>query len=147
MTLDWEESEMKKLLFLGLSASSFYWYGCGMLEEDEKDEEASSAGSVVASSDSTANSSAVTSSNPMAMLTPGSLSLSLAPEQSGTSLTAAEKSKTIRQKSDDVQDILKGKAESCLPPIFNKQKAELSEVKCYEFDQEMIYGTNPGGNI
>jgi hypothetical protein len=47
--------------------------------------------------------------------------------------------KTLRQKIEFQKDVINGKAESCISEsLFNDLKA-VSE-KCYEFDQDMIYG-------
>ena len=134
---------MRRKIIFSLSVVSFLWYGCGMFEESK--DESSSADTL----DATLNSDEVLSSNPMSITSPGALSLSFAPNDAGSSLTASKKSKTILQKARDLDKILKGTADSCKPPSFledeEAKEEEPEKITCYEFDQEMIYGTNPGG--
>lgn len=97
---------------------------------------------------------AAVNNNQLAGTIPGTLALAVLSQDDGTSLTltpgaAGEKFDPSRQnarsKSKDNQKILAGTADSCLPDALGKEFEQATEELCYEFDQDMLYGTNDTG--
>ncbi|MBQ49336.1 MAG: hypothetical protein CMP10_18300 [Zetaproteobacteria bacterium] len=81
--------------------------------------------------------------NELAAAYPGGLAVSFFPQDSGNSLTLdASKIKTVAAKKKEAENLINGTAASCLPTIFSESRTK-PNVTCYEFDQEMLYGTNP----
>ncbi len=119
---------MKKILISGLVLSAV---GCG------KKSDSSSA------TDDSATTLEEAIESTLASAYPGSLALSVFPEQSGSGLRLADEEvapETLKEKAAEAEKYLTGKAENCLPPVFLRQLKEQTET-CYDFDQEMIVGT------
>lgn len=90
-------------------------------------------------SDDTATESA---SNPT-MAYPTGLNLSVFPTATTTSLNLTDESgvdRTAAQKNEEMEKILSGQAESCLPTIHQKEFKGPDNETCYEFDQDLVYG-------
>lgn len=84
--------------------------------------------------------------NQLASAYPGGLAVSVFPQATAAGLRLQEedeKGQTIKEKSKEAEAVLKGEGE-CLPPMFARTR-EGGNVLCYEFDQEMIYGTGATG--
>ncbi|MEI8027349.1 MAG: hypothetical protein WCI18_13455 [Pseudomonadota bacterium] len=83
--------------------------------------------------------------NALAIGYPEGLSIPSFPQTVGTNLRLADddKGQTLAQKVEDAKAILNGSADDCFANLTKRGlKAEPVEglEKCYEFDQEMIYG-------
>jgi hypothetical protein len=84
---------------------------------------------------------------------PGSLALTVFPTESSASLALGEAAAEtfdpngmkIKDKVAEQQKIANGEASSCLPTALSKQFVKGEDETCYEFDQDMIYGTNDSG--
>ena len=104
------------------------------------------------SDDDTASTATSTTSavaeNPAAAAYPGSLSVTAFPN-STAALTLADDKTTApnaKAEAEDQAKRLKGGADvDCRPGIFKNAEGTEANVSCYEFDQEMIAGTNPSG--
>lgn len=100
-------------------------------------------------SDDDSGSTSVAASNPATLAYPTSLSITAFPNTtSTTSLMLAEDGKvpTAAAKNDEAQKIMTGKADSCIPGVFALTEKDLTET-CYQFDQDMIYGTKDGNTF
>lgn len=98
------------------------------------------------STESTTTTTSTESSNELASAYPGGLAITMFPQGStSTTLRLAdpEKGKTILEKKQEELAILNGEGDSCLPKVFSKTRTD-STVTCYEFDQEMMYGSMDG---
>lgn len=74
---------------------------------------------------------------------PGSLSVAVFPTDTGTKLQLAPADtapESLKAKTEEADAYLKGTAENCLPPSLLRPAKKIEE-SCYEFDQDMIYGT------
>lgn len=105
----------------------------------------------------TGDSSSITSVNALALAYPSSLSVSIFPQTGSTSLALGEttdtttlppladapKVESFKKKEAAADEILKGSGDSCLPQIFQQQLMDQA-VTCYQFDQDMMYGTQQG---
>lgn len=96
--------------------------------------------------------SGVTSSNALAAAYPTSLAITAFPTSSTTALALADDDQsfalgdaTTAEKNEAAAKILKGEAASCVPDSLSAAAAEPTEETCYEFDQDMIYGSMDGG--
>ena len=138
---------------------------CGAAPLDETDEDEESSRTITSTSDTDTDSDSsssessdsedsvediadIVSTNSLALSYPDSLSLTILPEsvESSTSLKLVEgETRTLREKKRQADKLLNGTADSCLPSIFSRP-VDKTRVTCYEFDQEMIYGTNPSGS-
>ncbi|MBC7659240.1 MAG: hypothetical protein H7249_05980 [Chitinophagaceae bacterium] len=77
---------------------------------------------------------------------PGSLAISVFPVTTSTNLdlTADDPAPdSIKGKEVEAKSYLDGTAEHCLPPALLRPALPIDE-SCYEFDQDMIYGTKDG---
>lgn len=74
---------------------------------------------------------------------PGSLSISVFPTSTSTGLTADDTDaapESLKEKDAEAKSFLEGTAEHCIPPSLFRPAKKIEE-SCYEFDQDMIYGT------
>lgn len=72
---------------------------------------------------------------------PGSLAISVFPTTTSTSLTADDAApESLKEKDAEAKAFLEGTAEHCIPPSLFRPVRRIEE-SCYEFDQDMIYGT------
>ena len=100
------------------------------------------------SDDDSAAASTVTTETALATAYPGGLAISVFPNESGSGLYLqdeksgddGEGTKTLAEKKEEADALISGEADSCLPNIFQTERVGQT-VTCYEFDQEMIYGT------
>ncbi len=98
--------------------------------------------------DSPAGETAAEALNALAVAYPSGLSVSVFP-QTGTSASLAgeEKAASIKERREEANKLLKGEADSCLPPAFNRGASiNLDRETCYEFDQDMLYGSTNWSN-
>lgn len=81
--------------------------------------------------------------NPAALAYPSSLSIQSFPSTTSTSLvdTVDPTDATGTAKKTEQDKIISGTAESCLPKVMDQKDQDITADTCYEFDQEMIYGT------
>lgn len=87
----------------------------------------------------------VTNANPLAGAYPSSLAITVFPTASTTSLTETYLAEaTTAAKSEDAAKILKGEVENCLPAALKSDPVQGEDETCYEFDQDMIYGSQNG---
>lgn len=88
--------------------------------------------------------------NALANAFPGTLALTVFPTGSGASLHLADaaakdfdpNAKPLGEKLQEQNKIVDGTASSCLPDALGKSFTKQTDENCYEFDQDMIYGTN-----
>jgi hypothetical protein len=108
---------------------------CGKKKEDE-----------AAAPSATDDPAGVTSTNPLAIAYPTSLSINAFPT-ANTTLAMSEMGleETTAEKNTVAAKILKGEATSCVPEALKEVKVPESKETCYEFDQDMIYGSLDGG--
>ena len=86
---------------------------------------------------------AATAASELAAAYPGGLAISFFPQDSTTAIALAEsKIKTVAAKKEEAENLINGVTESCLASVFSTSRSSPA-ITCYEFDQEMIYGTNP----
>lgn len=82
---------------------------------------------------------------------PDSLAISVFPEEIDSEITGAgtlavglveaeTKTKPLREKIADQKRFLSGQGDSCIPPAL-QNTMRISNENCYEFDQDMIYGS------
>ncbi len=83
----------------------------------------------------------------LALAYPGSLSIAVFPTDTTTKLRLEdapppgdEPPESLKAKEAEAASYLNGTAENCLPPSLLRPAKKLEET-CYEFDQDMIYGT------
>jgi hypothetical protein len=113
-------------MFVAL-ASSMIGVGCGKKDKKKVDE------------------SVTQLNNALAIGYPEGLSIPSFPQTTGTTLNLVvdDKGQTLAQKVEEAKAILDGSAGDCFASLTKRgAKAEPAEgqEKCYEFDQEMIYG-------
>ncbi len=78
---------------------------------------------------------------------PGQLGLAVFTDASGSSLRLAEDeasveaSRPIKERAAEEEQIASGQAESCFSPALSRQSPTDTNENCYEFDQDMIYGS------
>ncbi|MCX6118249.1 MAG: hypothetical protein NT027_11960 [Proteobacteria bacterium] len=93
------------------------------------------------SDDSTTESNPV-STNPAALAYPTSLAITAFPQNTGTTLADTDPSGgTAKAKNAEQEKILKGEGDSCVPKVMDQKDKAPDENTCYEFDQDMVYGT------
>ena len=80
---------------------------------------------------------------------PGTLALTVfSQEVSGATLKLADEevydpaAQSMKSKIDETKEIVNGTADSCMPAALAKTFNKDTDESCYEFDQDMIYGTN-----
>lgn len=85
--------------------------------------------------------------NPAALAYPTSLAISAFPSSTSTTLTDTlladvdPTDATPAAKKDEQEKLLRGEADSCLPKVMAQADKAGDDNNCYEFDQDMIYGT------
>lgn len=107
-----------------------------------------SCGKSSSSDDTAATTTDPVAANPAALAYPSSLSIQSFPSSTSTSLvdTVDPSDATGAAKKSEQDKILSGSADSCLPKIMEQKDQDITTDSCYEFDQEMIYGTKtPSG--
>jgi hypothetical protein len=98
------------------------------------------------SSDDDAPPSDPVASNPAALAYPTNLAISAFPSSTSTTLTLADAiDATPAAKKAEQEKLIRGEGESCLPKVMGEADKEGTVETCYEFDQDMISGTNPNG--
>lgn len=81
-------------------------------------------------------------SNPAALAYPTSLAITAFPASTSTTLAEVDATDgTGAAKTSEQSKILSGEADSCLPKVMDQKDQDITANTCYEFDQEMIYGT------
>lgn len=85
--------------------------------------------------------------NAAALAYPTSLAISAFPASTSTALTAEVDATdgTGASKIEEQAKILRGEAASCVPKVMAQADKDATTNSCYEFDQDMIYGTGPNG--
>ena len=86
--------------------------------------------------------------NSLAAAFPAQLAISLFAAEDGSSLRLAEiadpnADKSLQEKIDESEAVLKGEAENCLDPSLFKDLKAPTAVTCYEFDSDMNPFTQP----
>lgn len=109
-----------------------------------------SCGKKSSDDDSSSTSSDPVASNPAALAYPTSLAISTFPSSTSTTLVLAGTTdatdNTGAAKKSEQDKILSGQADSCLPKVMDQKDQDQTAETCYEFDQEMIYGSRVGGD-
>lgn len=94
--------------------------------------------------------SGVTSANALSVAYPTSLAITAFPTTTTASLALSDErsfaldDETTAVKNEKAAKILKGEASSCVPDSLSTEAAEPTDETCYEFDQDMIYGSMDG---
>ncbi len=84
--------------------------------------------------------------NPAALAYPTNLAITAFPASTSTSLTEVDATDgTGAAKIDEQAKILRGEGDSCLPKVMSQSDKDATTNDCYEFDQDMLYGTGPNG--
>lgn len=80
---------------------------------------------------------------------PLGLALAIAPQtNSSTALAMVEdKEPSARVKNEEARQMIRGEADSCLPPALSRPDGMMQQERCYEFDSEMIYIKNGSGTF
>lgn len=127
------------LMIAGCLAGLLVW-GCGTSKKESGSEETPNSGSP--GKDPSGGTPGAASSNTLATIYPGGLSITVFPDdRSALALTQTvndDKTPTMAAKTKEAEAILKGDRD-CAGSIFQRQVRAANET-CYEFDQEMIYG-------
>ncbi len=105
-----------------LVASVLAWSACGKKKSKDSDEE----------------------STGMTPAYPLGLSISVAPQSSSTTLAdETERERPLKEKKEEAENMLKGRADTCMPKAIRVQRRPNNDETCYEFDQDMAVGVRP----
>ncbi len=78
---------------------------------------------------------------------PGQLALAVFTDASGSSLrlvedeASVEASRPVKERAAEEEQVASGQAESCFSPALSRKSPAETNEDCYEFDQDMIYGS------
>jgi hypothetical protein len=117
-------------LLVGSAALAVAFIGCGKKSSDDED---------------TTTASNPVSSNPAATAYPTSLAISAFPTTSTSLADTDPENMSPDAKKSEQEKLLKGEGSSCVPKIMDQSDKDATTETCYEFDQDMIYGTNQSG--
>jgi hypothetical protein len=105
-----------------LVASALAWSACGKKKSKDSDDE----------------------STGMTPAYPLGLSISVAPQSSSTTLAdETERERPLKEKKEEAENMLKGRADTCMPKAIRVQRRPNNDETCYEFDQDMAVGVRP----
>lgn len=110
------------ITLLSFTLAALVAVGCGKKSDDDD---------AAATTAETAN---------LATAYPGGLNLSVLPQSAAASLMLAEP--TAAERKVEQEKLLAGTATSCFPAANAKEFTREDDETCYEFDQDMVYGTN-----
>ncbi len=114
-------SSRRKLALVGtcLIAGALTWSACGKKKSKDSSEE----------------SSGMTPAYPLG------LSISVAPQSSSTTLAdETERERPLKEKKEEAENMLKGRADTCMPKAIRVQRRPNNDETCYQFDQDMAVG-------
>ncbi len=116
-------------------------------KSDDKDEAETSLPPVFSGS------GAVGDGTSLGAVYPGQLGLAVFTDASGSSLrlvqdeASVEASRPVKERAAEEEQIANGQAASCFSPALSRQSPNEGSEDCYEFDQDMIYGSRANNEL
>ena len=130
---------ISKILIPASIIAAMTFISCGKKEEDDEEESTSKT-------PTSSTSSSYESTNELASSFPGTLALSVFPQDVDLSLNLqdeATEDKTAKEQIEERVEIINGEGD-CAPPLKPRQE---TSVTCYEFDNDMNpFNNGPAGN-